>query len=230
MKSLVTVKNAREAETVSEFDPDIVDIKNPDEGSLGAPSPSTLESIMDVLPEDRAVSVAVGDVPDLPGTVGMAVQGASQHGPEYVKVGLKGPRTKEDAVNLMRVAAEASGENQSIVLAGYADYREIDGVSLLDIPDVAVESGVDGVMVDTAVKGEGNLFEHADREVLKKFVSKSSDRGFFTAAAGSLSPEDVGIVRDIGFDVIGVRGAICSGDSRSEAIDSRKLEEFLEHI
>ncbi|MFB6199665.1 MAG: (5-formylfuran-3-yl)methyl phosphate synthase [Candidatus Nanohaloarchaea archaeon] len=134
MKALVTVVEPEEVDVVVEASPDIVDIKNPEEGSLGAPTPNVLENILDMLPPGTETSVAVGDVPDLPGTVAMAVRGASEYDVDYIKVGLKGPETEEEAFDIVEGAVEAAGEEQSVVVAGYADHQKAGAVELEKIP------------------------------------------------------------------------------------------------
>ncbi|CAM5334467.1 hypothetical protein SGLAM104S_07098 [Streptomyces glaucescens] len=55
---------------------DIVDVKKPDEGSLGANFPWVIREIRDAVPADKPVSATVGDVPYKPGTVAQAALGA----------------------------------------------------------------------------------------------------------------------------------------------------------
>lgn len=43
---------------------DIVDVKKPDEGSLGANFPWVIREVRDAVPADKPVSATLGDVPD----------------------------------------------------------------------------------------------------------------------------------------------------------------------
>src|SRR5204863_1296953 len=90
MKLLVSVTDAAEARLAVAGGVDIVDVKNPAEGSLGAPAPGVIEQVRREVPAELPVSVALGDLPALPGTAALAAVGAARAGAAYVKVGLWG--------------------------------------------------------------------------------------------------------------------------------------------
>ena len=64
----VSVIDAGEARAAAAAGADIVDVKNPTEGSLGAPAPAVIAQVRAATPEELPVSVAIGDMPNLPGT------------------------------------------------------------------------------------------------------------------------------------------------------------------
>ncbi len=230
MKLLVTIINGREAELVSGFDCDIIDLKNPDEGSLGAPCPEVIDRVCEILPDGSSISIAVGDVPDLPGTVSLAILGALRFKPEYVKVGLMGPGSVPEALNLMRKVvntAKAYSENTKVVAAGYADYRRTGSISPLQVPEVAYRSGADAAMIDTAVKDGKNLFDHISAEELKSFSGMCREKGLLSALAGSIRGEHLEVLSETGADIVGVRGAVCRGGERSATLDTGLLENLI---
>ena len=106
MKLLISVLDEKEALEAYNGGADIIDVKNPLEGSLGASPPRIVKAVKNVLPKKTEVSVAVGDVPDLPGTVSLAVLGAAQLKVDYIKIGLYGPKTVENAYRLVKEAWE----------------------------------------------------------------------------------------------------------------------------
>ncbi|MDY6769495.1 MAG: (5-formylfuran-3-yl)methyl phosphate synthase [Candidatus Nanohaloarchaea archaeon] len=226
MKSLVTVTDREEAETVAAAGPDILDIKNPAEGSLGAPHPATVRAIMEVVPDDVETSVAVGDVPALPGTVALAVQGADRLSPDYIKIGLRWPETVEDAVEVVAAAVEAAG-SADVVVAGFADAERVSAVPPGDVPTVARRAGADAAMLDTAVKDGRNLRDVRSREELSGFVDEARDAGMEAALAGSLGIDDVDAVAETGADILGVRGAVCREGRRSGRIDEEAVAAFV---
>jgi len=92
MDLLISVTTPDEVAAAVRGGADIVDIKNPVEGALGASFPDVIRQVRQVTPADLPVSAALGDVPNLPGTVALAALGAASCGVQYVKVGLMGPR------------------------------------------------------------------------------------------------------------------------------------------
>ncbi len=69
---------------------DIIDVKNPLEGSLGASYPWTIKRIKDITPKHILLSCTIGEAPEIPGSMSLAALGAASLGVNYVKVGLKG--------------------------------------------------------------------------------------------------------------------------------------------
>ena len=127
MRLLVSVTDADEARVAVEAGVDIVDVKNPAEGSLGAPAPGVIERVREVVPSERPVSAAIGDLTNLPGTAALAALGAARSGAAYVKVGLWGTSTTDQAVALLRAVREAV-DGRAVVIAGaYADAGRVSG-------------------------------------------------------------------------------------------------------
>jgi hypothetical protein len=205
---------------------DIVDIKNPREGALGASSPEVIRRVRELTPAELAVSAAVGDVPNLPGMVSLAALGAATCGVQYVKVGLLGPQNHEDAVLLLQAVYQAVrgyDRRTQIVACAYADAHKVGAVPPLALPAAAAEAGVDGCLLDTAVKGEGDLLSNLNDAQLQDFVNQCRQSHLLCALAGSLKETDIPHVCKFGADIIGFRTAACLGDRVSGRIDAQKV-------
>jgi len=101
VRLLVSVVSAEEARRAVAGGADIVDVKDPGEGALGAPAPAVVSEVAQVVGGAVPVSVALGDLPDLPHTAALAARGAALSGAAYVKVGLRGARDLDRAVAMM---------------------------------------------------------------------------------------------------------------------------------
>ncbi|MEV5016621.1 (5-formylfuran-3-yl)methyl phosphate synthase [Streptomyces sp. NPDC053780] len=197
---------------------DIVDVKKPDEGSLGANFPWVIREIRAAIPADKPLSATVGDVPYKPGTVAQAALGAVVSGATYIKVGLYGCSTPEQAVDVMRGVVRAVKDHRPdafVVASGYADAHRIGCVNPLALPDIARRSGSDAAMLDTAVKDGTRLFDHLPPDVCGEFVRRAHDAGLLAALAGSVKTGDLADLARIGTDIVGVRGAVCEGGDRN---------------
>jgi uncharacterized protein (UPF0264 family) len=84
MRLLVSVVSAGEARLALAGGADIIDVKDPGEGALGAPAPDVLTEVVRVVGSAAPVSVALGDMPDLPHTAALAARGAELSGADYV--------------------------------------------------------------------------------------------------------------------------------------------------
>ena len=83
-----------------------------------------IRAIINAVPSSTDVSASIGDVPNLPGTVALAGLGAAVCGVRFVKVGLLGARTPEEAAGLLgalRRALEATNGRAELVACAYAD-------------------------------------------------------------------------------------------------------------
>ncbi len=227
MQLLISVVNEKEAKSAVDGGADIVDVKNPLEGALGANFPRVIRKVRQCTPPGLPVSVAIGDAPDKPGATALAALGAAVCGVQYVKVGLYGTKGVRPAVFLLKEVCRAVREHDSvikIIAAAYADAHKIGALPAPALPSVAAEAGADGCMIDTAVKGEGMLFSHLDDDELREFVQSCHKEGLICALAGSLGEADIPRVSEIGPDIVGFRTAACLADRIKGVVEPRKVE------
>ncbi|MGM0603293.1 MAG: (5-formylfuran-3-yl)methyl phosphate synthase [Bacillota bacterium] len=232
MKLLISIKDYREALKIRESSFDILDIKNPTEGSLGANFPSEISKIRRYY-RDFPISAAAGDMPNLPGLASLASFGLANCRVDYIKIGLYGPREPEEAVYLLQNVKSAVRESDyrpSIIAAAYADFAENSTLNPLLLPEIAVKSGIDGVMIDTLNKSGKNLFDFLSYDDLKTFVSQSAEAGLLNALAGSLKAEDIDLLLEIGTDIVGFRGAVCRDNDRMSEISPEKIDHLYSLI
>jgi uncharacterized protein (UPF0264 family) len=227
VRLLVSVVDAAEAGLAAAAGADIVDVKNPAEGSLGAPSPAAIAGVRAAVPEPLPVSAAIGDMPDLPGTAALAALGAARSGARYVKVGLWGVSTEDHAVALLRAVADGVADvPDAVVVAGaYADARRVSHAPLAPelLPRVARAAGVGVCLLDTAVKDGRGLLDWLSPAALTAFVGEAHNAGLEVALAGALRAEDLPVVAATGADIAGVRSAACGDGVRTGALDASRV-------
>ena len=69
LKLLISPMNENEAPEAIAGGADIIDVKNPQEGALGANYPWIIERIREITPKNLEVSCTLGEVPNLPGSI-----------------------------------------------------------------------------------------------------------------------------------------------------------------
>jgi uncharacterized protein (UPF0264 family) len=231
MKLLVSVVDAGEARAAAAAGADIVDVKNPAEGSLGAPSPAVIAGVREVVPAGLPVSAAIGDMPTRPGTAALAALGAAGSGATFVKVGLWGVTTEGDAVLLLRAVRDAVANvpGAVVVAAAYADAGRVAHAPLAPelLPRVAGAAGVGVCLLDTAVKDGRGLLEFLGPDTLTSLVSDAHAAGLQVALAGALRAEDLPVVCDTGADIAGVRSAACRDGRRSGRLDAERVRALV---
>jgi len=210
---LASVTSAAEAEIVLAAGADIIDLKDPHSGALGAlPAPVIREAVRTVAGR-RTVSATAGDLPMHPQVIADAVDRIAALGVDIVKVGLF-----PGGVPLACIAALAkqAASGTHIVAVLFADQS----------PDFALidrlhEAGFAGAMLDTADKGAGGLRRHLGDAVLGDFVERVSRAGMLSGLAGSLGLADIAPLARHAPDYLGFRGALCK-DGRTSTLDPER--------
>jgi uncharacterized protein (UPF0264 family) len=228
MRLMISVLNAVEARDALEGGAEILDVKNPDEGSLGAPIPAIIRNIRELLSDRTEMSVAIGDMPNLPGTAALAALGAAACGADYIKVGLHGPKREADAEKMLReVRFAVQGFNTSVIAAGYADFRRAGTLNPRCLPHLASSAGVKGCLIDTAVKDGNTLFDFLNPQELRHMAEQSHSAALLFAIAGALRAEHLPLARDLGADVVGLRTAACRDGRRDGILDTARVRQLL---
>jgi len=196
---------------------DIIDVKKPSEGSLGANFPWVIHAIKELT--DKPVSAAIGDYDYKPGGASQAAYGAACAGADYIKVGLMfdGAEEARDFIKSVVKAVKWQFPEKQVVIAAYGDYARTKTISPFDMAPIAAEEGADVAMIDTAIKDGKSVFDHLTAEQLAEFTEGNRKLGIKTALAGSLKFEDLETLKRIDPEIIGVRGMVCGGD-RSNSI------------
>ncbi len=214
VRLLVSVVTLDEVEAALAGGADIVDVKNPAEGSLGAPVPALLRSVRLRVTPPIQVSAALGDAPHLPGTMALAAAGAAACGADYLKIGLLGSARPEQALELLTAVQRATADvnpRAQLVAVGYADASRVGALPPCELPSIARQAGVDGVMLDTAVKDGVSTFTALGEAGVTAFFAAARALGLMTALAGALGPADLERAWRLGADIVGVRGSACEG-------------------
>jgi (5-formylfuran-3-yl)methyl phosphate synthase len=213
VRLLVSVVSALEAERALAGGADIVDVKDPREGALGAPAPRVLSGVVRTVGGAVPVSVALGDLPDLPHTAALAARGAALSGAAYVKVGLRGVRELERAVAMMSAVADAVSD-QAVIAAAYADAAALDPPALEPVwlPALVERTGIAGGMVDTFLKEGRGLYGWLSEAELTDLIDRTRRAGGLFGVAGQLRR---GELARVDADVVGVRSAVCRGGDRA---------------
>ncbi|VVB86063.1 (5-formylfuran-3-yl)methyl phosphate synthase [uncultured archaeon] len=231
MKLLVSPINVEEADIARLGGADIIDVKNPREGSLGANFPWMIKAVKKAAGA-VPVSATIGDFNYYAGTASLAALGSAVSGAEDFKVGLYDIQTKEQAtdmlVNIVRSVKDYD-KNKKVVASGYSDHRRINSISPFELPAIGAKAGVDVVMMDTGIKDGRSTFEFLTEQELTGFVESAQSHGLKTAIAGTIKFEDIPVLKRISPDIIGVRGCVCGGN-RNSAIRRELVERLKAEI
>ncbi|MBN1166683.1 MAG: (5-formylfuran-3-yl)methyl phosphate synthase [Methanospirillaceae archaeon] len=210
MQLLVSPASLEEAK--ASLAADIVDVKRPAEGSLGANFPWIIRAIKELV--QKPVSAAIGDYAYLPGGASLAALGAAAAGADYIKIGLMfdGEDKARDVIEAVVRAVKENYPEKMVVIAAYSDFKRLDTISPMDMAPLAAAAGADYAMIDTGIKDGKSTFAFMDEALLSSFCEMNKKNKIRSALAGSLRFEDLPVLKRINPDLIGVRGMVCGGD------------------
>ncbi|WP_130430916.1 (5-formylfuran-3-yl)methyl phosphate synthase [Rivibacter subsaxonicus] len=218
MQLLVSVRDAAEARLAAAAGVELIDLKEPKAGALGAVALGTIGPIVDELrashPRAR-ISATVGDLPlgELDAMLAQ-VRVTAATGVDWVKVGIdlaSGSRSEA------RCAIEALGASGAPVVPVFLADRGIDPTLL----EAAARQPFGAWMLDTADKSRGSLLELMADDALVDFIARARGCGALAGLAGSLRPAELPRLTRLAPDVIGFRGAVCGGDRRGALVPER---------
>ena len=216
MTSLLTsVRNVEEALQAASAGAELIDLKEPKAGALGAlPAETVLEVVgaMRARWPGRLLSATIGDLAPAEHAVMMLMANTiGKCGVDYVKVGVA---PGEHARAALRRLATLPWQVVPVFLADH-------GLDL-KLVEEACGMGFPAVMADTAGKQAGSLFDCVDMAALAAMTGMARRRGVKVGLAGSLQLEHLPRLHTLAPDFAGFRGALCDG-GRAGRLDPRKV-------
>lgn len=215
---LASVTSLAEAKLALRADVDIIDLKDPTSGALGALPVAVGRDVVTWIGGRKPVSATIGDV-----TGGSADQlrhsiaATAACGVDYVKVGFF-PGMEESI--FLRALDAAARDGTALVVVLFADLGWP-----LDLPRQLAAHGVVGAMLDTARKNGRGLRAHLSQADISGFVRMAESCALITGLAGSLASKDIPHLMALAPDYLGFRGALCRGRERNLQLDAEALAE-----
>jgi uncharacterized protein (UPF0264 family) len=219
---LASVNSLSEALLVLNAVVDIIDLKQPEQGALGALEVSDVKKIVAEIAGRCPVSATIGDLPMQPELVFNAVKAMSETGVDYIKIGFF---PGDDWHGTVKKLAELTGQNHALIAVLFAD-TQVD-FSIINLLKVA---GFKGVMLDTMNKQSGALLQVMSMAKIVGFIAQVRKLELMCGLAGSLRLEDIPVLLPHKVDYLGFRGALCEGKNRSGQLNKQAVMQIKESI
>jgi (5-formylfuran-3-yl)methyl phosphate synthase len=221
---LVSVRDAAEALLAIEAGCDLIDLKDPASGALGALPPAEVAAIV------RAIRARAGDAVTVSATTGDLAPGevaeicariaaVAQAGVDLIKVAIDDGHSHDDAESPALLSA----------LAALPQAPKLVPVLIADrsIPAAAFQRALalkvfPALMLDVADKAGGGLLWRHSQEKLQAFVTTVQGHGMKAGLAGALRAADVPRILKLKCDFAGFRSAVCAGD-RAGPLDAARV-------
>ena len=205
---LVSVRNAGEAQVALVGGADIVDVKEPRSGSLGAAPVATWQEVAEVVSTQALLSIALGELTDFDPVLGNGLPGNTH----FAKIGLAGCADRSDWPVRWQEAWESLPRDVQRVAVCYVDHQQARSPGWELILQRAPAAGCKCLLLDTFDKSAGDLFTHWSVAHLRHVVARATDLGLLVVAAGSIGEADLERLEEAGVGYLAVRGAVCRPD------------------
>lgn len=214
---LVSVRSLEEAKTAYDAGADIIDVKEPLRGSLGAASLETIQAIVNELASKVPISVACGELGDLEPSL---LQGLPAE-VSFAKIGLAGCAAISDWRDDYRRALARLPNNVRRVAVAYADWQTSNTPDPESILAEATSNRCDYFLLDTKCKTTC-LMELLPKNRVTQWTRRATALGLRTVIAGSLSADQFEDATQFWLpNFLAVRGAVCEHGRESQVCGSR---------
>lgn len=224
---LASVNSLQEARLALAMGVDIIDLKQPNQGALGALEIDLIKLIVADIAKACPVSATIGDLPMEPDSIFNAVEAMVNTGVDYVKIGFFPEGDWLATLQKLSTQAEIWRQHRhtGLIAVLFADTQ----------PDLAIlntltNHGFHGVMLDTMNKQKGSLSQHMTATAIAQFVNLAKHQQLLCGLAGSLKIEDIARLLPLQPDYLGFRGALCAKHDRTAALNKSAILDIKQAI
>ena len=227
---LVSVRSAAEALIALEAGADVIDVKEPNLGSLGAADFKTLAEIVRVVEGRAPVTAAMGELVDF-----TAANCADQQikmippGVSLFKIGLAGcaelPNWQARWRDTIAALREPTSKSPQPVAVIYADWQAAHAPQPNVVLHAAVQLHCPALLIDIWDKSAGGLFDHWPIDDLQTFLNRARSHELITVLAGSLLAESFDKAVQLAPHLVAVRTAACDA-GRNGTISAARVREL----
>lgn len=211
---LISVTNIEEANVALPY-ADILDLKNPHEGALGALPLETIQYVVEFVNKQKIVSATIGDLPMEAEKIVPAVQSMQATEVDFIKIGFFESQNYQACLERLAPLAK-NGAKLIAVLFAEKKYPD-------DLIEKISEAGFIGVMLDTSEKNGRTLFDYYTLDKSVAFINQAKSKGLKVGIAGSLNHSHLAAVKNLGPDYAGFRGGVCESQNRTFSLSEEKI-------
>ena len=231
---LVSVRNVDEAIAAVEGGADIIDVKEPNRGSLGCAAPDVILAIADAISRVKVakppLSLALGELHEWqssdPTSLRCAIQNSA---PQFLKLGLAAactlPGSGSWVAEWQQVRSTICGAHEWVAVA-YADDKQARSPGIDWVLQAAIAGGCRVLLIDTHNKNGRSLLHQMPMDSLHALRGQTREHGLKLALAGSVAISDLPLLLQIQPDIIAVRGAVCAQGDRTATVSKSLVQQF----
>jgi len=225
---LASVNSLQEAQLALDAEVDIIDLKQPSKGALGALEINLIKTIVTAINGVCPISATIGDLPMQPDSVFKAVDDMVNTGVDYVKIGFFPDGDWLATLQKLHSHTDLWQQQRTGLIAVLFADTQPD----LTILSTLKNSGFKGVMLDTMDKQKGSLTQVMAPVTITQFVKLTRQHQLLCGLAGSLKADDIAKLMPLNPDYLGFRGALCNQHNRTAQLSQSaviKIKQAIKH-
>lgn len=211
---------------------DIIDLKDPNNGALGALPIETIQQIVAHVQGQKLISATVGDLPLC----------TAAHIEALINQLHLLASTGVDIIKIGFFCAESNQLNHKAALEAINNYAKmclpitVKLIAVLfaeDMQEAAYShdfmqqlylSYFSGLMIDTANKNGKSFLDYNAPEDYENLAKTTISHGFSFGVAGSLQTQHIAAAKLLNPSYIGFRGGVCTNNERKNQLDIAKIQ------
>ncbi|MDP1766976.1 MAG: (5-formylfuran-3-yl)methyl phosphate synthase [Methylotenera sp.] len=217
---LISVTSIEEAKIAIENGADIIDLKDPNKGALGALTIDEINSIVTYVNAQNIAKVntsaTIGDLPMQADLILRHVAELSKTKVDFIKIGFFETNDYQPCLDALQVSTIA-GLKLIAVLFAESTYPA-------GLIKAIKQAGFIGVMLDTFNKNGLTLLDFYSEKKRKELAKEVANVGLSFGLAGSLKMQHIALVKEINPSYIGFRGGVCDEDKRRLSLNAEKIK------
>ena len=212
---LISVTSIAEAQIALDNGVDIIDLKDPSAGALGALPLPLIQSIVSYINRQKLVSATIGDLPMQADLILQRVMLLASTKVDYIKIGFFESSNFQPCLDALQSVTQ-SGVKLIAVLFAEHSYPE-------NLIEIIKKAGFVGIMLDTANKNGHTFLDYYSEKLRKEFAQKVLALDLTFGLAGSLKVQHIAIAKEINPTYMGFRGGVCDENKRQLGLNAEKI-------
>lgn len=213
---LISVTTVQEAQLAIENGVDIIDLKDPNAGALGALPLSQIETVVAYVNGEKPISATIGDLPMQAELIFDSVIRLASTKVDFIKIGFFQTEDYQPVLDKLKTIT-AKGVRLVAVLFAEFEYSD-------NLIHAIKNAGFSGIMLDTAQKNGATFMYYLTAIKCKKIAKKVLNFEMSFGLAGSLQLQHIVAVKRFNPTYMGFRGGVCADNVRISSLNAGKIK------
>jgi uncharacterized protein (UPF0264 family) len=216
---LISVTSVAEAKIALENGADIIDLKDPSSGALGALPLSQIQAVVDYVhsekPEKVLTSATIGDLPMQADVILQHVTQLASTKVDIIKIGFF---SSDDYQPCLDTLSNLTQKGLKLIAVLFAEMTYPTGLI-----EAIKQAGFVGVMLDTWQKNGLTLLDYYSEDQRRYFSKQVLALEMSLGVAGSLRLQHINLVMEMRPSYMGFRGGVCVENERASGLVASKI-------